>query len=197
MKILVQIQKMSTRKCPQGFTRRKGYTRKNTGKHVKGMCVHSTSSTRRRNSATKKSCPPGQVPRAAYVRRITSRVHKKGYTKKTKSGKTIKVYPKSKSIYVTSSCVRDMGKPGKLPEGAPTIGPLKKGELKKHGYSYRLPELQRQVALTKAIQEFGALDTYRKLNAVTKLTQRTAPDAHKVFGKDRNWIRKTYGLRSS
>jgi hypothetical protein len=90
-----------------------------------------------------------------------------------------------------------MGKPGKLPEGAPTIGPLKKGELKKHGYSYRLPELQRQVALTKAIQEFGALDTYRKLNAVTKLTQRTAPDAHKVFGKDRNWIRKTYGLRSS
>lgn len=196
---------MSTRKCPQGFIRRKGYTRKNTGKYVKSTCIRSTSrytnpanTTRKKQAArlaaitgAKKSCPPGQISRSAYVRRITSRVHKRGYTKKTKSGKEIKVFPKSKSIFVPASCVKDMGKPGK---GAPVIGPLRKGELKKHGYSYRLPELQRQVALTKAIKEFGALDTYRKLNAVTKLTQRTSPNAHKVFGKDRNWIRKTYGV---
>jgi hypothetical protein len=207
MKILEQIQ-MGTRKCPDGYTRRKGYTRKNTGKYVKSACIRSTSkyrkpanNTRKRQAArlaaitgAKKSCPPGEIPRAAYVRRITSRVHKKGYTKKTKSGKTVKVYPKSKSIFVPASCVKDMGKPGKLPEGAPAIGPLRKGELRKHGYSYKLPELQRQVALTKAVNEFGALDTYRKLNAVAKLTQRTSPNAHKAFSKDRNWIRKTYGV---
>lgn len=208
MKNLAQSQKMSTRKCPNGFTRRKGYTRKNTGKRVKSTCIRSTSkytrnatNTRKRQAArlaaitgAKKSCPPGQISRSAYVRRITSRVHKRGYTKKTKSGKEIKVFPKSKSIFVPASCVKDVGKPGKLPEGAPIIGPLRKGELKKHGYGYRLPELQRQVALTKAIKEFGALDTYRKLNAVAKLTQRTSPDAHKAFTKDRNWIRKTYGV---
>jgi hypothetical protein len=209
MKILEQSQKeMATRKCPPGYTRRRGYTRKNTGKRVKSMCIRSTSSytkpannTRKRQAArlaaitgAKKSCPLGEIPRAAYVRRITSRVHKRGYTKKTKSGKTIKVYPKSRSIFVPATCVKDMGKPGKLPEGAPIIGPLRKGELKKHGYSYKLPELQRQVALTKAIKEFGPLNTYRKLNAVTKLSQRTSPNAHKIFGKDRNWIRKTYGV---
>jgi hypothetical protein len=207
MKILGLIQ-MGTRKCPDGFIRRKGYTRKNTGKYVKSSCIRSTSkyrnpanNTRKRQAArlaaitgAKKSCPPGEIPRAAYVRRITSRVHKKGYTKKTKSGRTIKVYPKSKSIFVPASCVKDLGKPGKLPAGAPIIGPLRKGELKKHGYSYKLPELQRQVALTKAIKEFGALDTYRKLNAVSKLTQRNSPNAHKAFTKDRNWVRKTYGV---
>jgi hypothetical protein len=87
-----------------------------------------------------------------------------------------------------------VGKPGKLAAGAPAIGPLRKGELKKHGYSYKLPELQRQVALTKAVKEFGALGTYRKLNAVAKLTHTAAPNAHKIFSKDRNWIRKTYGV---
>jgi len=31
------------------------------------------------------------------------------------------------------------------------------------------------------------------LNAVAKLTTRTAPDASKVFKADRNWIRDNYG----
>lgn len=190
-------------KCPQGYKRRKGYTRKNTGTHVKAVCIRSTTvykqgppNTRKRQATrlgrvtgNALRCPPGKITRKAYVRRITSKVRKEGYTRKTKSGGLVRVYPKDKSIFVPASCVDDTGKPGKLPQGAPVIGPLRKGELAKHGYSYKLPESARHSALRHAIQEYGALGTYRKLNAVAKLTSKTAPQTSAVFAKDRNWIR--------
>jgi hypothetical protein len=193
-------------KCPPGYKRRKGYTRKNTGTRIKTACIRSTSkyskpasNTRKHQAArlatvlgSQKQCPPGQIARAAYVRRISSKVHQKGYKKVTASGKTIKVYPKAKSVFVPATCVTDAGKPGKLPAGAPRIGPLRKGELSKHGYSYKLPEDQRHSALQSAIQEFGALDTYRKLNAVAKLTASTSPNASRAFAADRNWIRAVF-----
>ena len=194
-------------RCPPGYKRRKGYTRKNTGTRIKTACIRSTSkyskpaqNTRKRQAARlatvlgqKKECPPGQIARAAYVRRISSNVHRKGYKKTTVSGKTIKVYPKVKSVFVPATCVTDVGKPGKLPADAPRIGPLRKGELSKHGYSYKLPEAQRHTSLQSAIQEFGPLDTSRKLNAVAKLTASSSPNASRVFAADRNWIRAIYG----
>jgi hypothetical protein len=142
---------------------------------------------------TRKQCPPGKIARAAYVRRVSRNVSRKGYSKQTKSGKTIRVYPKSKSIFVPAACVKDTGKPGKLAPGAPQIGPLRPGELKKYGYSYKLDTTQRRSALAQAVKEYGALGTYRKLNAVSKLTGRTAPEASARFAADRNWIRSTYG----
>ncbi len=194
------------RKCPAGYVKRRAYTRK-TGTHVRSVCIKSTSpylkkpannrSTMRRRlqafMGTRKACPPGQIPRAAYVRKISSTVARRGYTKRTKSGKRIRVYPSPRSIFVKSSCVEDTGKVGK---GAQIFGPLRKGELSKHGYSYKLPEGDRRVALQSAVQEFGALSTYRKLNAVAKLTTLTNPNASSTFAADRNWIRKTYSDQS-
>jgi hypothetical protein len=133
------------------------------------------------------------VARKAYVRRITERVRKEGYTRTTKTGKSIKVFPKAKPVFVKAACIKDLGKPGKLPEGAPRIGPLRKGELKRFGYLYKLPDVQRQAALKSAINELGALDIYRKLDAVAKLSKSSAPAASIIFAKDRDWVRKTYG----
>lgn len=194
-------------KCPEGYVRRKGYTRKNTGTRVKGACIRSTRSskaplpTMNRQKArlaavlgTRKVCPPGKIARAAYVRRVSRNISRKGYSKTTKSGKTIRVYPKSKSIFVPAACVKDTGKPGKLAPGAPAIGPLRPGELKKYGYSYKLSVTDRRAALQKAVKAYGALGTYRKLNAVSKLTSRTSPEASARFTEDRNWIRTTYSL---
>jgi hypothetical protein len=130
------------------------------------------------------------IARAAYVRRISSSIAKQGYLKHTKSGKTIKVFPKTRSIYVKASCTKDLGKPGK---GKNVIGPLRKGELSKYGYSYKLPESERRESLQKAVQVYGPLSTYRKLNAVAKLSTRTNPAASLAFSRDRNWIRNTYG----
>ena len=188
--------KHHTRKCPRGYLLRKGYTRKNTGKYVHSTCARSTSKKAKLNHkkhtrrTTRKHCPPGMIARAAYVRRISSSIAKQGYLKHTKSGKTIKVFPKTRSIYVKASCTKDLGKPGK---GKNVIGPLRKGELSKYGYSYKLPESERRESLQKAVQVYGPLSTYRKLNAVAKLSTRTNPAASLAFSRDRNWIRNTYG----
>jgi hypothetical protein len=193
-----------TRKCPSGYIRRRGYTRKNTGKYVKSVCIRSTSGHSRkptnfsktmyRRLGTRKSCPSGQISRKAYVRRMSSQVAKQGYVKRTRSGKTIRIHPRIKSTFVPASCVKDTGKKGKLPEGAPRIGPLRKGELTKYGYSYKAPEATRKNSIRKAIGEFGPLSTFRKLDAVAKLTERTNPKAAKIFKEDRNWIGTQYAF---
>ncbi len=203
----------SRKGCPSGYHKRKGYTVKKTGTHVPPRCIRSTSPYAESSSDFKKrmarpqtmrlkrakkpltttrKCPPGQISRKGYVRRFTSGVKASGYTVKRKDGTTYTVYPKKAKTYVKSACVKDLGLKGKAAPGQ-QIGPLRKGELKKHGYVYRLPSEKRHNALRKAVTEYGALSVYRKLNAVAKLAQRTAPDASAAFKADRNWIRNTYG----
>jgi hypothetical protein len=177
-------------RCGPGTVFKKGYTRKINGKYVKPMCIRSNAKKTRRQN--KISCGPGEIARSGYVRQVSSRIQRNGYERKTKSGSVVRVYPNSKPIYVKPSCVKDTGKPGKLAEGNSRIGPLKKGELKRFGYSYKLSEAERRNALQTAIQQLGPLDVYRKLNAVAKLTERTSPTASSSFSSDRNWIRKTY-----
>lgn len=147
-------------------------------------------------TGTKKKCPPGKILRAAYIRKISTPIAKQGYIKRLSNGRQIRVFPKGKETFVPAGCIDDKGKAGKLPEGAPTIGPLRKGELRKHGYSYKLPEDERHAALKRAVDEFGPLSTYRKLNAVSKYTVLSQPKASKTFTADRNWIRKTYADES-
>jgi hypothetical protein len=50
--------------------------------------------------------------------------------------------------------------------------------------------------LRKSIEEYGALGVYRKLDAVAKLTERTIPDASKIYSKDRNWIKQSFNLKA-
>ena len=80
-----------------------------------------------------------------------------------------------------------------------TIGPLRKGELTKYGYAHvtKLTVSQRHTALRKAIQEYGSLTTWKKLNAVAVYTRYTAPESSAVFKQDMNWIRKNYGLKAN
>jgi len=163
--------KLKNNKCPRGYIKRKGYTRKNTGKHVVARCIRSTSPyAPQKKRKSRKSCPPGKIPRASYTRRVVS-----------SSG--------SKSIHVKSTCVKG---------GTPTqtIGPLRKGELKRFGYSYKLPESVRHHAMKAAIKNLGALDVYRKLDAVAKLSATKNKQAHMVFSADRDWIRAHWVLKA-
>jgi hypothetical protein len=68
--------------------------------------------------------------------------------------------------------------------------------LSKYGYGAKKPEHERHVALNKAIAEYGALTTYRKLDAVAKLAVRRAPGISKIFEKDRNWVRSKHSLKA-
>jgi len=127
-----------------------------------------------------KPCPPGTIRRSAYIRHLGSR----GHTVRRK-GKLIITKPKVRATRVRSACIRDRGE---RPTGA-RIGPLRKGELIKYGYSYRLSDKMRHEGLVKAIKAYGALETYRKLDAVAKLSKRAAPDASAIFAMDRDWVR--------
>jgi hypothetical protein len=133
------------------------------------------------------------IPRKGYIRKYTSAIKKKGFTVRRKSGKTYRVYPKSREMMVESSCIKDLGLPGKGARSGKGIGPLHKGELAKHGYSYRESNATRHAALKKAANEYGALGVYRKLNAVAKLTMRTVPKVSAAFKRDREWVKKELG----
>lgn len=160
-------------KCKPGYTRRKGYLRKD-GIRVKGSCVKSRAKKHR--AKTKANCPTSKIMRHGYTRVVN---------KKNGTRKLVRIKP---------TCVKDMGKPGTLAPGAPTIGPLKKGELSRFGYSYKNPEQVRRRTIAVAIKELGSLNLYRKLDAVAKLTKLTSPKASQTFASDRDWIRTHYVL---
>jgi len=133
-------------------------------------------------------CPPGYILRKGYTRKFSKNVKSNGFTVRRK-GTLYTVRPKANEITVAASCIKDRGLPGK---GKNSIGKLRKGELIKYGYQYRLSDANRRKALEKAIKQYGVLSVYRKLDAVAKLSVRTAPDASKIFSKDRNWIRDNF-----
>ena len=136
-------------------------------------------------------CPRGMIERKAYVRKYSNTVRKRGFTVKRATGTSYRVHPKANAATVKSKCIKNTGKPEK---GIPkSIGPLRKGELAKHGYSYRESEDKRHTALRRSVNEYGALGVYRKLDAVAKLSARTAPKASNVFEQDRKWVESKYG----
>lgn len=183
----------STRKCGSGKVYRKSYTRKTKrGKstRVTGKCIRKTTKYTAKASGSKskrlrgvrlsrrsvKACPTGYIKRAAYMR----------YTKK------------GKHILVPEACIKDIGAPGKGIRSGPGIGPLRRGELAKHGYKevQKMSATDRHAALDRAVKEFGSLGVWRKLNAVAVYTKRTAPAASAVFKSDMDYIRAKYGLKA-
>lgn len=201
----------SDRGCPSKYHKRSGY-KTAKGKYVPPRCVRSTtpyakSSAEFKRGATQKmkarvsranttkketKCPAGYIARAPYVRRYSTSIRQKGYTVKKASGTTYTVKPKAESFYVPAACIKDRGEVGKgAPEGK-GIGPLRKGELTKHGYSVKVSTEERHAALKRAIKEFGELNVFRKLDAVAKLSVKLAPESSKIFKADRDWVKKTY-----
>lgn len=142
----------------------------------------------------KNNCPSGYIKRKGYTRRFRPNVKESGFTVRRK-GTVYTVRPKANSIYVEAACIKNRGLPGKGPREGEGIGKLRKGELVKYGYQYRLSDSLRHAGLKRAIKRYGALSVYRKLDAVAKLSLRTAPDAAKIFSMDRDWIRDNYKLK--
>jgi len=206
----------SNKGCPEGYRHRKGY-KSSTGKYVEPRCIKAqsiypaggenlrqnvTARARRRLKGARgklglsQKCPKGQILRAPYVRRYSTTVRKEGFNVR-RGNKTFRVYPEAKSVLVKAKCVEDKGLPGKGGPGGETIAPLRKGELAKYGYKAQLGREARHAALKKAIDVYGPLGVFRKLDAITKLTQRTSPDAHKVFKADRDWVTKNYSFQKN
>ena len=84
----------------------------------------------------------------------------------------------------------DVGRPGK----GPKLIPIEKGKLSKFGYSIKKSARARHRALKKAVEEYGALSVFRKLNAMVILRKRTQPKARRIFEEDRDWIKRQYSV---
>jgi len=202
--------------CPDGFHKRSSYTSK-LGHRVPPRCVKaqtpyresSKNHTRRLqhrqeerleragHASTKKlHCPPGKIARKGYVRRFATDIMAKGYTVKRASGKEYHIKPAKHSVYVKPSCIKDRGNPDvEPPAPGHGIAFLRRGELKKHGYVYVIGREERHTALKKAIKEFGPLNVYHKLDAITKLSKYRVPEASRIFKEDRDWLKRHYKLR--
>lgn len=178
---------MVTRKCERGETYRKSYTRR--GKRITGRCIRSQTrytsplvisrvSMRgyRKTKRALRNCPRGYIKRAAFTRRSSS----------------------GRKSLVPEQCIRNMGAPGKGLRTGPGIGPLRKGELAKHGYRDVIHKTidARHIALAQAVKEYGSLGVWRKLNAVHVYTRRLSPASSRIFKADMDWIRSKYGIKA-
>lgn len=138
-------------------------------------------------SLSRKNCPAGMIRKKAYVRKYSTAVKQRGYTVKKRNGKEYRIRPKASEMFVESKCVKNTGAPGK---GPALFGPLRKGELAKYGYSFRKSDSERHAALKRAIEAYGGMSVYRKLDVVTKLFKRTHPTYSARFKADREWVHR-------
>ena len=103
-----------------------------------------------------KNCPKGYIIRNSYVRNPFV----------GKDGKNVAMK------VVTAKCIKSRGLPGKTTDRykGPNkgIGPLKKGELSKHGYTSikNMGVRKRHKALNSAVKEYGSPMILKKLGAV-------------------------------
>ena len=132
-------------------------------------------------------CPAGYIKRKGYTRKFSSSVKQSGYTVRRK-GKLYTIQPKVQHVIVPASCVNKRNTTMK------NTGELRKGDLIKYGYQYRLSDLLREKALRRAINASEPSTVYHKLKKVAEISAGHAPDAHKIFARDRNWVRNTFKL---
>lgn len=180
--------------CPNGYIRRKGYTRKDAaGKkiRVKSKCIKSTRSPGYRNQkrstwAKKYLAAKAKSHHSAAVRTHSKRIKcKPGY--KRRSAYYVKRH--NHKQVVSAGCIRNKKKKRTIRK---KIGPLNKGTLRKFGYHTTESSSERQKALAAAVKKIGWLPVFRKLNAVAILTKRTSPTKSKIFQTDKAWVRKKY-----
>jgi hypothetical protein len=185
-----------TKKCSAGKFYRKTYTRK--GRRIAGRCIRKQTTTKitsrqyaaatrrrmgirmrgfRKTNRGPKKCPRGTILRNAYVRYTQRGTH----------------------VRVPASCIPDIGAIGKgLRFGKPGIGILKKGNLIRFGYQQiaTMNVTDRRTALRKAVEAYGALTVWRKLNALSIYTRRTSPVTSQTVKSDMDWIRATWGIKA-
>ena len=112
-------------------------------------------------------CPPGQIIRDAYTKKVNNKI-----------------------INIDSTCIKDKGKPGK---GLKLIVMPDEdiGLLKKYGYSLKDSYEKRIIALKKANIKENNLKILRHINALRTL-QKSNEKYYNKLDKDFKWLQKEY-----
>jgi hypothetical protein len=122
------------------------------------------------------TCKTTEICRNGYYR--------KAYTRSDGS--------KVRSTYVRPVCISSPKKsPRKGSRDKGFIGALSDGRLRQFGYSSAKSDISRHRALNAAVNEYGWLSVFRKLNAVMILNKGRRW-LYDIFEKDRDWIRNKY-----
>lgn len=194
--------------CPKGFKKQQGYTRKD-GKRVPTRCVHSATNSIQRQkrvggglfsafSTPTRKCPKGQVYRKGYTRKFHTKTRERGYVVQKKDGTRYKIFPKHKMATVKATCIKEKGRSTSLSDRSlkRKCEQLKRGEMARYNYQYRLPVTTRRLAIKRAIQDASPLIVQKRLALAAKCSAQVKPAASKVFKEDANYIRDTYAIES-
>jgi len=144
------------------------------------------------NSAPASILPSGgrrrTIERSGYTRRAHSRT---AYSRKHHVPVRRATVKRS---HIPTSRITDRGALGKWADVHKSHGIeiTHPGALSSVGYSVVAKPTRRHSALRKAVNKFGPLSTFRKLQAVGTFTRRTSKGRSKKFMADRNWIKKKY-----
>ena len=88
---------------------------------------------------------------------------------------------------VAAACVKDTRKRKAEPKAtAETKG--KQGQLSKYGYSFQKDSHERHAALRRAIEVYGPLKVFRKLDSLYRIAQSAHKTAAPILKRDRNWV---------
>jgi len=146
----------------------------------------------RKPTKSTKECLNGKV-----INPITNRCVKncpKGYIIRNSFTRTLK----GKKTTVLPKCIKSQGLPGKTSDRykGPNkgIGPLKKGELSKHGYTQikNLSKIKRHRYLNSAVKEYGSPKILKKLGAVKTYQKNKSPEVSRILYDNMRWVRKKY-----
>ena len=122
-------------------------------------------------------CQPGKILRKASV--------KKSHTRTLKSGKKVSV----KQSRMPSTCVEDVGAPGKGPKVLPPLGD--DIHLSNFGYSLKDTKQSRQQSLKKASKKHGTLKVLKRTNLIANYSSWN-PENFKKLRQDVEFLKDEY-----
>ncbi len=103
-----------------------------------------------------------------------------------KKGKILrKSHTKKNGRKVKSTCIKDLGLPGKGPVILPK---LQQGSLTKFGYSSKNSDIIRRNSLKKAVKKYTKPGVIHKLNAISVMTKNTNPALSKIYKADMQYV---------
>ena len=131
-------------------------------------------------------CPPGMMERKGYRREYSNSILRNGFTVR-RSGKTFRAFPKQREMSVAAACVKNTRK-RKAEAKRPAETKGKQGQLSKYGYSFQRDSHERHTALRRAIEAYGPLKVFRKLDSLYHTAEVSHKTAAPILKRDRNWV---------
>ena len=96
-----------------------------------------------------------------------------------------KSYTTKNGTKVKSTCIKDLGLPGKGPVILPK---LQQGTLTQFGYSSKNSDIKRHNSLKKAINKYTKSAVIHKLSAISTLNKNTNPALSELYKSDITWV---------